>query len=107
MAELDLTAIRGRAAAATSGPWHVRRLDEDHAMNLVAISTTPDDGVGERWPDFDYGEIVAATLVQEPRYASIADARWDGNAAFIAHAREDVPNLLDEIERLRPALHHQ
>lgn len=26
------------------------------------------------------------------------------NAEFIAHAREDVPNLLDEVERLREVL---
>jgi len=29
------------------------------AMNLVAISTTPDTGKQERWPDFNSGEIVA------------------------------------------------
>jgi len=72
-------------------------------MNLVAISTTADGG-HERWPDFDHGEIVAATLVQQPRYVSLSDELWHENAEFIAHARDDVPRLLDEIERLRAEL---
>ncbi|MEV0319825.1 hypothetical protein ACIBKX_17005 [Streptomyces sp. NPDC050658] len=92
------------AAAATPGPWHVRQLDDDHAMSLVAVSTAPESGRGERWPDFDHGEIVAATLVQSPRYADTADARWDENARFIARAREDVPRLVAEIRRLRRRL---
>ncbi len=70
-------------------------------MNLVVVSTAPDTGLAERWPDFDYGEIVAATLVQRPRYVDAADERWDENAQFIATAREAVPRLVAEIRRLR------
>lgn len=100
--EDELVAIEERVAAATPGPWHVRLLDDDHAANLVAVSTTPDTGRGERWPDFAAGELVAATLVQFPnRYIDCADERWDENALFIAHAREDVPRLIAEIRRLR------
>ena len=45
---------------------------------------------------------AAATVIQNPeRYVDIADHRWDENADFIAHAREDIARLLDEIERLR------
>lgn len=73
-------------------------------MNLVAISTTPDNGRGERRPDFDHGEIVAATLVQEPRYVDVADERWDENAQFIASARHAVPRMIAEIRRLRAML---
>ena len=87
--------------AATPGPWHVRLLDDKHAMNLVAVSTVPDTGRGERWPDFDHGEIIAATLVQQPRYVGVADELWDENAAFIAEARQAVPRLIAEIRRLR------
>ncbi|WP_031087031.1 hypothetical protein [Streptomyces sp. NRRL WC-3549] len=89
------------AQAATPGPWFVRCLDDEHAMNLVVVSTAPDTGLAERWPDFDYGEIVAATLVQRPRYVDAADERWDENAQFIATAREAVPRLVAEIRRLR------
>lgn len=103
MDDLELTSIRSRAASASAGPWFVRVLDDDYAMNLVAISTVADSG-HERWPDFDSGEIVAATLVQQPRYVSQSDSRWDENAEFIAHAREDVPRLLEEVARLRALL---
>ena len=97
----ELDQIEQRAEEATRGPWFIRKLDDSHAMNLIAVSTEPDTGKGERWPDFDHGTIVAATLVQEPRYVDIADDRWDLNAVFIAHARADVPRLVTEIRRLR------
>ncbi|WP_345483283.1 hypothetical protein, partial [Actinopolymorpha pittospori] len=101
----ELTAIEELAEAATPGPWFVRALDDDLAMNLVAISTVPDSGHGERWPDFDHREIVAATLVQGPhRYVDVADECWDENALFIANARQDIPRLIAEIKRLRRLL---
>jgi hypothetical protein len=89
------------ASAATPGPWYMRALDDQEAMSLVAVSTVPDTGRGERWPDFDHREIVAATLIQQPRYVDPADERWDENARFIAAARQAVPLLVDEIRRLR------
>ncbi|NBE52946.1 hypothetical protein GUY60_16230 [Streptomyces sp. YC537] len=100
----ELTEIQERADAATPGPWYVRHLDDTHAMNLVAVSTSPDTGLGERHPGFDHQAMVAATLVQEPRYVDVSDELWDENAHFIAHAREDVPRLLAEIHRLRRLL---
>ncbi|MFC5832780.1 hypothetical protein [Nonomuraea insulae] len=100
----ELAAIEERAEVATPGPWFIRLLDDEDAMNLVAISTVPDTGHGERWPDFDHHEIVAATLIQQPRYVDVADARWDENAQFIANARQDIPRLITEIKRLRQLL---
>ncbi|MEU3506964.1 hypothetical protein ABZ733_03430 [Streptomyces longwoodensis] len=93
--------IEELCGAASPGPWYVRTLDDESAMGLVAVSTTPDTGRAERWPDFDAREIVAATLVQQPRYVDVADERWDENAAFIAMAREAVPQLVAEVRRLR------
>ena len=101
LTEEELAAIEELAESATPGPWFVRYLDDDHAMNLVAIGTVPDTGRGERWPDFDHHEIVAATLVQHPRYVDVADERWDENARFIASARQEIPRLIAEIRRLR------
>ncbi|MEV6948692.1 hypothetical protein AB0N07_43600 [Streptomyces sp. NPDC051172] len=46
-------------------------------MSLVVFSTISDTGNGERRPHFDQHKIVAATLVQQPRYADVADERWD------------------------------
>ncbi|WP_246340678.1 hypothetical protein [Streptomyces lunaelactis] len=78
----ELDQLEELALAATPGPWHVRLLDDEDAMGLVAVSTVPDTGLGERWPHFDHHEIVAATLVQQPRYVDTADERWDENARF-------------------------
>ncbi|MET8957821.1 hypothetical protein ACWEO4_47890 [Streptomyces sp. NPDC004393] len=92
------------ARAATPGPWFVRNLDDVDAMSLVAVSTLPDAGLGERWPGFDHREIVAATLIQQPRYVDAADERWDENAHFIAAARDNIPRLVAEVRRLRRQL---
>lgn len=102
--ELDLDGIEELCSAATPGPWFVRSLDDVYAMNLVAVSTAGDTGLGERWPEFDQGELIAATLIQHPRYVDCADGRWDENAAFIATAREVVPQLVEEVRRLRALL---
>jgi len=97
----DLAAVEHRVRVASPGPWHVRHLDDDHAMSFTAVSTRPDTGKGERWPEFEHGEIVAATLVQQPRYVDLDDERGDENADFIAQDREDIPCLIAEIRRLR------
>jgi hypothetical protein len=85
----------------------VRYLDDDAAMNLVAVSTAPDSGLGERWPGFDHSEIVAATLVQQPRYVDIADRQWDANAQLIAVSRDALPRLIADLRRLRRQLARQ
>lgn len=100
----ELDVIDERVSACTPGPWHVRSLDDDYAMVLIAISTKPDRGLSEMWPNFDCGEMVAATLVQRPRYVDAEDGLWDENAWFIANARTDVPRLIKEIRRLRQQL---
>ncbi|MFF8371478.1 MULTISPECIES: hypothetical protein [Streptomyces] len=97
----ELGEIEELCSAATPGPWFVRSLDDQSAMGLIAVSTAPDTGKGERWPDFDHGEIVAATLIQQPRYVDSVDELWDENAAFIAMAREALPRLVAEVRRLR------
>jgi hypothetical protein len=91
LSDQELDDIQRRADSATPGPWFVRLLDDSDAMNLVAVSTQPDTGGHERWPEFDHSTLVAATLVQQPRYVDISDERWNPNAAFIAHARTDIP----------------
>ena len=97
----ELEELEELCMAATPGPWFVRALDDDYAMNLVAVSTSPDTGRAERWPEFDHGEMIAGTLVQHPRYIDSSDQRWDENATFIATAREAVPRLVAEVKRLR------
>jgi hypothetical protein len=73
-------------------------------MSLTAISTVRDSGKCERWPDFNANEIIAATLVQEPRYVDVADMKWDENAAYIVAAANAVPSLVEELIALRKTL---
>lgn len=88
---LDLPAIRARAEAATPGPWYAlpdpAPSRVDHGYRLVATTTRN-----------------AAANVYGLRdamgYPGLTKLNSDADADFIAHAREDVPALLAEVERL-------
>lgn len=98
---LDLEAIRKRCEAATEGPWLRETGDERRSSNVIRILHEIDgtrlyrryEKVAEIWEDEDEGEQPA-----DPSENSEADAE------FIAHAREDVPALLAEVDRLRALL---
>lgn len=78
----ELKAIKARAEAATSGPWQAI-VSEDHgrptAFGWVAAA-----------PGEVMGEASAPGLLID--------------ASFIAHARTDVPTLVEEVERLHTKL---
>lgn len=76
---VDVAAIRERCEAATPGPW-IR--DPEYASVCA--------------PARD-GECVAVCSMSDGPPA----AGWVADAEFIAHAREDIPVLLAEIERLQ------
>ena len=83
MSAPDLNAIRARAAAATKGPWEV-----------------------ERWEDFGGSpsySIPGAERFREYRN-SIECGEDEATAEFIAHARQDIPALCDEVEQLRQSI---
>lgn len=90
----DLDEIETRARLATPGPWFVRYLDDRSSMALIAISSVPHSSANCRWPQFEPSEMIAATLVQDPRYVSSFDGRSEQNANFIASARHDIPRLV-------------
>jgi hypothetical protein len=71
---LDLNAIKKRAEAATEGKTPAWYVDEEHH-----------DTVRDSWT----GELIAQSI---PTSAA---------ATFIANARQDVPALIAEVERLR------
>ncbi|MFI6266134.1 hypothetical protein [Micromonospora sp. NPDC051006] len=89
--DLDLDAIEMRAAGATPGPWATdpdsawRRCHEAHEY---VYATDPTDRAG----------IVALTGIKGEHVRNARDA------AFIAHARTDVPALVAEVRRLRAEL---
>jgi len=74
--------IRELCEAATKGPW-TAGWDGDEGDG---------PGVNARWPR---GGVCSCQRYPEDVDQSFRDA------IFIAHAREDVPFLLDEVERLR------
>ena len=75
MTEQELSEIEARARAATPGPWQSFIEGRDHESGSNFIKTKGKDI-----------ELLGAT---EP------------DQDFIAHARQDVPRLVDEIRRLR------
>lgn len=81
MRKPNLNAIRRRVAAASPGPWRVGSQDPKHGDVLHAheLVISHQHGIVEL----------------EPHRNGAADT------AFIAHARQDIPALLAEVERLR------
>jgi hypothetical protein len=90
MTNEELKAIRERAEAATPGPWYWEKLDADgwNDTEMPCLVSASDEGV------MDFGDC-------EQYYPTEGSPPNDEDAEFIAHAREDVPKLLAEIERLR------
>lgn len=94
LTEERIAEIRGREKAATQGPWRAKSeaLEADECGNVTAAMTyvsTNDKGIC-----ILYGRGHDDTNAQE-------------DAAFIANAREDIPALLDEVERLRAEIARQ
>lgn len=81
LSEDDLRAIEARANAATDGPWRDPWAAPDGEDEFRSAG-------GQT--------IFAAEFCDGPRLAINPP-----DAAFIAHAREDVPRLLAEVRRLR------
>lgn len=83
---LDLDGIRARCEAATEGPWvgasQNRRRD---GVGIVAAQRSDGDSA-------PVAVLAGASFTIKDRAA---------NTQFIAHARSDVPALLDLVERLR------
>ena len=79
MTEQERQAIRGRCQSSTPGPWAV-----DTASGGVNV-------ISDHYSDECVGICGNAKNWQLLK----------GDAEFIAHARQDVPALLAEVERLR------
>jgi hypothetical protein len=83
--KLDLSAIRARCDAVTPGLWKKEKADE--VSEVIRI-------VSDVCKRTDY---IVCTINSVSAYA------W-GNINFIANARQDIPALLDEVERLTKIL---
>ena len=80
LTENDIQEIRSRCEAATPGPWRSYIEGRDHTSGSDFIMTSIVDDRGESI------ELTGATIADHD---------------FIAHARQDIPKLLEEIERLK------
>jgi hypothetical protein len=76
----ELAALKARCEAATPGPWKPYIEGRDHVSGSSFIMT---------------GEGV--TRGEDIELTGAAEADYD----FIAHARQDIPRLLEEVERFR------
>jgi hypothetical protein len=88
MSQKRLDEIKDRESKACSGPWFYTWKDCKHYMSSSFIDRAGDDiGVG----------LVTGDINQHNAdlYAT------DEDMEFIAHARVDIPELIDEVERLR------
>lgn len=105
--QFELSEIRARCEAATPGPWKLCH----HLESEEKDKSCPCGFPGDIWgPDFDgrmnnvvcgIGPHCYEGSDMIPRYERSVELK---NAAFIAASREDIPKLLDEVERLRKAL---
>jgi len=82
----DLKQIRERCEAATPEPWYV---GEDY-YGGISVRTKPTPATN----------IIGENAIFENTGRGIGDVTEE-DAEFIAHARQDIPSLLDEIERLK------
>lgn len=99
LSEERLREIRERADAATPGPWYAIHDDDGMFMNCYAVSTNADADPSDPSEPF-----VAGCLVQSEVIINPGDRMYAANTAFIAAAREDVPALLAERDRLAALL---
>jgi hypothetical protein len=97
-----LDEIKTRAEAATPGPWNPAIAPhpdsaQTHAEYLVASLCNEGRPLWVAWAenptDDGFAYVVPAVTGDGPTS--------EANADFVAHAREDVPWLIAEVERLR------
>jgi len=91
MDQEQINAIKDRVKKATLGPWKVVKSEETG----VQIGTT-----------WESGQLKNCVPVVTTAHGVEGVTIYinDNNSNFISHAREDVPALVAEVERLREAL---
>lgn len=97
----ELRAMRARCEAATPEPWEYENVQDCQDRSAWSLLVGPD------------GKVLADTLnsdaaVIHHEHDETGVCYWDEigrrNFTFAAHARTDLPRLLDEVERLRAGI---
>ena len=93
MNEQELQAVKERAEKATVGPWKVYQDEFSTMIGSEVIHPQLNEGL---------------PVVTEAHYddETIGIYINDNDSKFIVHAREDVPALIAEVERLKKALEY-
>ena len=108
----ELSAMRARCEAATPGEWFwnsysrvesapmcQRNINEVELPHEEAGSPWAEDGnYPEPWRSLDK-ELNPTVCWVPPNHGDTAIGRHKADAILIAHARTDLPRLLDELER--------
>lgn len=90
---LDLEAIEARANAATEGPWAAVLLSDVSDTSYVSMQDAED---GSSLDIGSCGIFPDGVQSIEKNQNQI-----HANILFCAHARQDIPNLIAEVRRLR------
>ena len=93
---VDLEAIKARVDAATVGPWtfyggDVWYGDVAAALTRLDSAVAAGDDGDDHWPYRD----------DQPTHPFLGDPVSAADAEFVAHAREDIPDLVAALAGLR------
>jgi hypothetical protein len=104
MTKEELDAIRERADKATPGPWEWTRSYDIGSARLWALHNPlqPDGGVGDGLARITNYYLVLRTTSKRDMDGTPLEQIPDFQ--FIAHAREDIPRLCDELAAYKQAL---
>lgn len=86
ISDYELNQIKQRCDKATTGPWVSYIEGRDHTSGSNFIMTGDENNRGK---DI---EIIGGTIYDQD---------------FIAHARQDIPNLINEIKRLKKSIKNE
>jgi len=113
----DVKAIRERVNKATGGPWVECEEDRKGCQCGTVWSESADYPVATakrgKWGDtypairVPEGKTIGAkaeAYIEMLAYGEVSEEQAHANADFIAHARQDIPELLDAEAALREAL---
>jgi hypothetical protein len=100
LSEQQIAEIKARADKATPGPWGIGNKTTIGLgiENMGGGAYNYDAELAEICPDFDRAFDLRG------RNEEIKVASAEDDAEFVAHARQDVPALLAEVERLKAEL---
>ena len=96
--------IRARCDAAIKGPWEVGEMLSDCDVDiepgcLISIDATSD--YANQWYALAAVVVRIAQPIGNDKYIFVDEPKGRANADFIRHARQDIPFLLDQVEKMR------